>query len=89
MIYTILLNGGGEIEVDHGSTPQQLESVIKGLQGSSSWVKFITPDGDWFLDSLAIQGYRPHDASTITFGGTPETPEDTGPAIRPPKKRKA
>ena len=73
MTYTILLNGGKEIEVEHAATPQQMESVIKGFQGSQQWVKFITRDGDHFIDSVAIQGFRPHEASVATFGaGVPE-----------------
>lgn len=89
MTYTILLNGGREIDVDHAATPQQMEAVIKGFQGSASWVKFITPSGDWFLDSLAIQGFKPHESSTATFGKPAQDPEETV-ALSPgpkPKKR--
>ena len=75
MTYTILLNGGREIDVEHAATPQQMEAVIKGFQGSASWVKFITPTGDWFLDSLAIQGFKPHVSGTATFGDP--APEET------------
>ena len=79
MTYTILLNGGKEIDVEHAATPTQMESVIKGFQGSAQWVKFITREGDYFIDSVAIQGFRPHESATTTFG-KPDT-QDT-----PPKK---
>lgn len=75
MTYTILLNGGKEIDVDHPAAPQQMESVIKGFQGSGQWVKFITLDGEWVVDSLAIQGYKPHESSTVTFGQPAEEQE--------------
>ena len=85
MTYTILLNGGKEIDVEHAATPQQMESVIKGFQGSAQWVKFITREGDYFIDSLAIQGFRPHESATATFGepdkpATVPNPENVRPA---------
>lgn len=75
MTYTILLNGGKEIDIEHAATVIQMESVIKGFQGSQQWVKFITRDGDYFIDSLAIQGFRPHASESVTFGGDKPTGE--------------
>ena len=89
MTYTILLNGGREISVDHPATPQQMEAVIKGFQGSAQWVKFITPDGDWYLDSLAIQGFKPHDSLVVTFGEATEQPPMASVTGQPPTGRPA
>lgn len=75
MTYTILLNGGKEIDIEHAATAVQMESVIKGFQGSQQWVKFITKGGDYFIDSLAIQGFRPHESGSATFGDKPTAGE--------------
>lgn len=71
MTYTMFLNGGTQVDVEHPATPKQMESVIKGFQGSASWVKFITTEGDLYVDALAIIGYRPHEAETAEFGSKP------------------
>lgn len=86
MTYTILLNGGKEIDIEHTATSAQLESVIKGYQGSGQWVQFITREGNYFIDSLAIQGYRPHDSATVTFGGA--EPAESPPEPKPKAARK-
>ena len=85
MTYTILLNGGKEIDVEHAANPQQMESVIKGFQGSAQWVKFITREGDYFIDSSAIQGFRPHESATATFGSVDEPTKE--PAAKPTRKQ--
>ena len=96
MTYTILLNGGKEMEVQHDSTTEQLMSLIKSWQSQAKWVQFITTGGDYWLDSLAIQGFKPHGGSTAMFGEPAEKPKPpmasaTGqpPTGQPPKKRKA
>lgn len=71
MTYTLILNGGKEIQVDHQANPVQLEGIIKQYQGAGQWMKIFTPEGEIYLDALAVQGYRPHGGSTATFGDKP------------------
>ena len=75
MTYTILLNGGKEIEADHSAKPNEMQHVIKNHQEQREWVQFITAEGNYYVDTQAIQGYRPHGDGAVTFGETkPEKP---------------
>ncbi len=72
MTYTILLSGGKEVVVEHDADVQQLLSLIKSWRSQDKWVQFITTEGDHWLDSFAIQGFKPHESDTETFGGGPK-----------------
>ena len=72
MTYTILLNGGKEIEVEHPAKPDQMQHVLKSHQEQKEWVQFITEEGNYYVDTLAIQGYRPHGDGAATFGQVSE-----------------
>ena len=71
MTYTMMLNGGREVEVEHPATPKQMEGVIKQFQGAGQWLVFNTPDGPIYVDALAVQGYKPHGGGAATFGDKP------------------
>ncbi len=87
MTYTILLNGGREVEIEHDALPAQMEAVIKGYQTSGLWVKFITTGDDVIIDSNAIQGYIAQGAAGVADFNAPGSGATPAPKKgRPPKK---